>query len=132
MLNNVLNFLATMGTLQWNTTGITVAGTIFVTTATPTTLYLPIGIWLDSSDTLFVADASNNRIQRFVIGNTTGTTVCGSRNGIAGSNSTLLTYPNDITIDASGNIFVVDTNNHRVQLWRVNATEAVTIAGTGL
>lgn len=102
-----------------------------MTSATSTYLYLPIGIWQDSSDTLFVADASNNRIQRFVPGNTTGTTVCGNRNEVVGSNASLLNYPNDVAVDLNGNIYLVDTNNNRVQLWRVGATTGITIAGTG-
>ncbi len=100
-------------------------------TATPTCLNLPIGIWLDSSDTIYVADASNARIQRFVSGNLTGTTIAGNHNGLAGSNASLLNYSNDAILDSSGNIYVVDTYNNRVQLWSANATAGVTIAGTG-
>ncbi len=80
---------------------------------------------------MYVADAKNNRIQRFLLGNTTGTTVAGQSNGIAGSNSSFLNYPNYVSVDSNGNIYIADSNNDRVQLWYVNSSSGIMIAGNG-
>ncbi len=80
---------------------------------------------------MYVADGDNNRIQRFVIGNVTGTTIAGSSSGVSGSSASLLSYPNDVAVDSSGNLFIVEAYNHRVQFWPANATSGFTIAGNG-
>jgi sugar lactone lactonase YvrE len=102
-----------------------------MTGATATYLNLPIGIWVDTSNNLYVADASNNRIQRFALGNTTGTTVAGSSSGVGGSSASSLNYTNDMRVDSNGNIYVVDSYNNRVQLWNASASVGITIAGNG-
>ena len=65
------------------------------------------------------------------MGNTSGTTVAGNSNGVAGSNASLLNYPNDIAIDSSGNLYVVDSDNNRVQLYYNNTSSGITVAGNG-
>jgi sugar lactone lactonase YvrE len=97
----------------------------------PYHLYFPLGIILDSSNTLYVADGDNNRVQKLLWGNTSATTIAGNQNGIVGSNASLLAYPNDIAVDSNGNVYVVDTNNNRIQLWYVNASSGITVAGDG-
>ena len=89
----------------------------------------PIGIVFDSSDTMYIADGNNDRVQKVLWGSTTGTTVAGNANGIVGSNASLLNYPNDIAVDSNGNIYVVDSYNNRVQLWLVNASSGITLVG---
>ena len=64
----------------------TVAGQVGSSSATANYLDLPIGIWIDSSNIMYVADASHHRVQRFILGNSTGTTVAGNQNGVAGLN----------------------------------------------
>jgi sugar lactone lactonase YvrE len=91
----------------------------------------PIGIVLDSSDALYVADARNNRVQMLLLGNTAAMTVAGDSSGIVGSTATLLDYPNDVAVDSNDNVYVVDTYNNRIQLWYVNASSGITIAGNG-
>jgi sugar lactone lactonase YvrE len=88
-----------------------------------------MGIVLDLSNTLYVADANNNRIQKLLFGNINATTVAGSSSGASGLTNNLLAYPNDVGVDSNGNVYVVDTNNNRIQLWYVNATSGITIAG---
>ena len=57
---------------------------------------------------------------------TEGITVAG---GNGGSASNELDYPNDIALDALGNIYISDESNHRIQKWAPDATVGVTVAG---
>ena len=114
-------------TFQWNKTATTVAGQLGSTAATPIYLSFPIGIFLDSSNTLYVADTKNSRIQQFLSGNTTGSTVGGG--AISGSNS--LSSPSDVATDSKGNVYIADSSHHRVLMWDVSASSVVTVAGTG-
>ena len=43
----------------------------------------------------------------------------------------LLSIPLDVEVDSSGNIYVADSDNHRVVLWTVGATSGTVVAGTG-
>jgi sugar lactone lactonase YvrE len=80
---------------------------------------------------LYVADAKNNRIQRFLLGNTTGTTVAGQSNGVVGSSASSLNYSNDVVVDLNDNVYIADSYNNRAQLWYVNSSSGITIAGNG-
>jgi hypothetical protein len=92
----------------------------------------PCGIGVDENDSwLYVADAGNNRIQRYSLTDpwpANGTTVAGG-NG-AGSGSHQLNYPTDVKVSKkTGAIYIADFNNNRIQRWQQGATEGVTIAG---
>ena len=91
-----------------NTTTI-VAGT-GSTGSTSNTLNTPQGIFVTSKFNLYVADAGNNRIQRFLPKQLNGTTVAGS-----GAPATMaLNYPTGVILDSQGYLFIVDTNNNRI------------------
>ena len=42
--------------------------------------------------------------------------------GIAGIGNGQFEYPTAVTVDASGNVFVADTGNHRIQKFRISST----------
>ena len=108
-------------TLRWNTTAISVADNVSV----------PMGIVIDVSNTLFAVDSNQSLVKKYSIGNVSGTTVAGSFNPVRGNLTTELSSPNDIAIDSYGNVYVADTNNHRIMLWSANATSGIQVAGTG-
>ena len=83
---------------------------------------------------LYIADTLNNRI-RFVTTNGIITTVAG--NGIAGytgdggaATSAELSYPNRVTLDGFGNLYIADSGNHAVRQVAPNGIIR-TVAGTG-
>ena len=88
------------------------------------------GIWIDGNSNVYVADLTNQRIQKWAPGATSGITVAGD--GTAGNAASQLNGPADIFVDASGNVFVADQLNARVQKWAPGATAGITVAGTGI
>ncbi|CAF4131889.1 unnamed protein product, partial [Adineta steineri] len=78
--------------------------------STSNTLDNPRGIFVDTSLNLYVADCGNNRVQLFLSGQVTATTVAGST-----ANGTIsLSCPSDVALDGDGYIFIVDSNNNRI------------------
>jgi hypothetical protein len=92
-----------------NATEIIVAGTGLAGGAA-NELNLPWGIFVDTNFDLYVADATNNRIQLFRPGELNGTTVVG--NGIP--NNLTLNFPTDVMLDADGYLYIADNHNGRV------------------
>ena len=102
--------------------------------ATEASLQFPLGVALDKSGNLYIADAGNNCIRK-VSGTGVIVTVAGNGNraGFAGDGaaavSALLNIPSDIAVDATGSLFIADSGNNRVR--RVDGTSGIigTIAG---
>jgi sugar lactone lactonase YvrE len=105
--------------------------------ATSASVASPFGLAIDAAGNLFIADTDNRRIRR--VDGTTGiiTTVAGD--GTAGfsgdglpATSASLAHPLGLAIDAAGNLFIADTDNHRIR--RVDGTTGViaTVAGNGM
>ena len=92
----------------------------------------PQGLALDVSGNLFVADANNNAIRKIVIASGAVTTVVGQA-GTAGSadgasSQAQFHYPSGVAVDAAGNLYVADTDNHTLREI-VTAGAVSTIAG---
>ena len=93
----------------------------------------PRGIHVDSSGTLYVADAGNHRIRMIHPWGTITTLAGTGQSGYSGDGGLArvaqLSNPSGITTDFLGNIFVSDTGNHRVR--RISEGYISTVAGTG-
>ncbi|CAF1465652.1 unnamed protein product, partial [Adineta steineri] len=109
-----------------------IAGQYNISGNSSTQLNSPRGIFFDnSSSSLFVCDSLNYRIQMFQMNSTVGVTVAGG-NG-PGSASNQLDQPHGIWVSPkTGFMYIADTYNNRIQRWKMNDTQAVTIAGTGV
>ena len=86
--------------------------------ATSVQLNLPRGLVIDASGNVFIGDSGNNRVRKLSGGMLT--TVAG--NGIAGvkgdggpATSAELDAPFGVAIDGAGNLYIADTNNHRIR-----------------
>jgi len=76
----------------------------------------PYGISIDTSGNVFVADGRNNRIQKFSSdGVFLGKWGRNGGDGTAGFGDGEFSFPIDVALDASGNIYVADGLNDRIQ-----------------
>ena len=106
----------------------------------------PRGVAVDGSGNVFVDDTGNNRIQKFTNTGTfllsfgwgvadgmaafeTCTTGCQA--GIFGSGDGQFNFPNGLAVDGSGNVFVADTNNDRIQKFTNTGTFLTKWGSTG-
>lgn len=78
---------------------------------------------------LYIADRYNNRIQKYVKDVSFGETIAGDPMRINGTASNLLNLPCSMKVDLDGNIYVSDTSDQRIQLWKRGALNGTTIAG---
>jgi hypothetical protein len=88
----------------------------------------PIYLAIDSSGNVWVTDFNNNRVEEFNSSGTYLAAIGAGYNGVAGSvgssgtGSGQLSGPQAIAFDSSGNIWVVDGNNNRVQKFNSSRT----------
>jgi hypothetical protein len=112
----------------WTTTGVTVAGSSAGTSGSTLSLLSgPQDFDVDTSQTVYVADSSNQRIVSWTAGASSGTVVAG-QTGISGSTASFLNTPTSVKF-ANGSVYVADLNNYRVQKWVVGASSGTTVAG---
>jgi trimeric autotransporter adhesin len=99
-------------------------------------LRYPSGVAIDASGNIYIADTGNNRIRMVTKSTDIITTVAGDGSygdkGDGGlATSATLNYPNGIAIDASGNIYIADTDNHRIRMVTKSTDIITTVAGDG-
>jgi trimeric autotransporter adhesin len=99
-----------------------------------TQVNFPMGLFLDGSGNLYIADSENHRVRK-IDARGLITTVAG--NGTAGfsgdggpAKSASLTNPMAVTVSATGDLYIADTGNHSIR--RVSPSGTITTyAGTG-
>jgi len=96
-------------------------------------LYLPLGLAFDSGNNLYICDSGSNRIRR--VDKDTGviTTIVGTGQwGFNGDGPALevnLTYPGALAFDAEDNLYIADTQAHRIRKYDPRTGQLTTIAG---
>jgi sugar lactone lactonase YvrE len=98
-------------------------------------LNFPCGLWLTSSEELFVVDQRNHRVRKIsstgIITTVAGSTSTGSYSGDGGAaTAAALSSPTFVYVDPSGKLFVADQGNNRIRLVDTNNI-ITTFAGTG-
>ncbi|CAF2091091.1 unnamed protein product [Rotaria magnacalcarata] len=79
----------------------------------------PYGNFVDGNETLYVTDRGNNRVQMYLTGATSGTTVAGIT-GSSGSSLMQFNSPIAVIVDNNGYIYVADYGNSRIVKWTTN------------
>jgi hypothetical protein len=96
----------------------------------------PWGVAVDGSGNVFIADYSTNRVRE--VQKATGTILTLAGNGTAGftgdggyAGNAELYGPRGVAVDASGNLYIADTNNQRVREVVQATGNIITVAGNG-
>ena len=103
--------------------------------ATEAQLNYPRGVAVDAAGNVYVADSANDRIRRIdtqgVITTFAGSGEYGGQGGDGGpATEAQLNDPRGVAVDAAGNVYVGDLNNHRIR--RIDTRGVITtFAGTG-
>src|SRR5260370_1769145 len=114
----VLNVGASGFLPPWPCT-VTPASSVDSAPATAALLTAPRGVTVDDNGDIFIADTGNHRIRQVTPDGVIHTIAGQNGAGFAGdgglATSALLNAPGGLFLDASGALFVADTNNNRVR-----------------
>ena len=87
--------------------------------ATSALLNSPSDLAIDGRGNLFIADTENHRIRKVDAATNNISTIAGTLKGYGGDNgpatSAQLNYPDSVTVDRYGDLYIADTDNHRVR-----------------
>ncbi|HEY9899370.1 MAG TPA: IPT/TIG domain-containing protein [Pantanalinema sp.] len=83
-------------------------------------LYAPRGLAVDATGDLYIADTNNNRIRKVdhatgIITTFAGTGSYGFSGDATAAVGAQLAYPHGVAVDASGSLYIADTNNSRIR-----------------
>ncbi len=102
--------------------------------ATSAELDCPSGVAIDATGELFIADFFNNRIRKVDAKGIITTIAGNSAYGYGGDGgpaaSATLNLPNDVALDASGDLYLADTGNNRIR--KIDTTGAISTVAGGL
>jgi len=94
----------------------------------------PDGLALDASGNIYIADNYNHRIRKVATSGNISTIAGAGTGGYSGdggaATSAQLYNPTGLAVDASGNVYIADNNNHRIRKVATSGNIS-TIAGNG-
>jgi DNA-binding beta-propeller fold protein YncE len=104
--------------------------------STEAQLAYPRGLVIDKDQHLYVADSLNHRIRKIEANTFTITTIAGRGNPGSKGDGGLATqaelyFPNGLAISPSGELYIADTQNHKIRVLNLESGVIRTFAGTG-
>ena len=102
--------------------------------ATAAQLNSPQSVTIDDTGNLYIADRNNHRIRKVDISGVITTVAGNGAGGYSGDDGSAtaaqLNNPFGVTVDGTGNIYIADTQNHRIR--KVDTSGVITtVAGNG-
>jgi uncharacterized protein (TIGR03437 family) len=101
--------------------------------ATSAQLNTPLGVAVDAAGNLYIADSLNNAIRKVsangAMSTFAGNSVPGSSGDGGAPTAAQLNGPQGVAVDAAGNVYVADTQNHKVR--KISGGAISTFAGSG-
>lgn len=91
-----------------------------------------IGLFVDFTNTLYCSIDVYSIVLKLPLGYGPDMGKRAAGSGNCGSASNLLCKPNGIFVDIKRNLYVADSGNHRIQLFRPGDTNGITVAGNTL
>lgn len=121
MIDSIASTIGVLNGSSWNSIGVTILDS-------SQTLH-PSSVYLDHTDILYVVD----EIPKYVVwrfsNKAVPLTVVAGQLSVSGSNASQLNFPQDVSVDRNGNIYVTDHFNARVQKYSNGCLTGITIAG---
>ena len=104
--------------------------------ATNSKLNKPTGVFVDAAGDIFIADTDSCRIRKVDVATgkilgVAGDGFCNYGGDGGPANSAKLNKPRGVFVDAAGNVFIADTENHRIRVVDGATGDIDTLAGTG-
>jgi sugar lactone lactonase YvrE len=126
-------FVLSGDTLQWNPIGITLIGN-GSNGSSLSQLNGPAGVFIDAYDVIYIADSNNHRVLKLSVssganGTNIGIVAAGITN-VSTFGSDTLNTPTAVFVDSQQNLYIVDTDNYRVQLFPYGVSNGSTVAGS--
>jgi uncharacterized protein (TIGR03437 family) len=113
----------------------TVSSTGNLSAATNTRLISPQGVAVDSAQNVYIADTGNQQIRKLVPGGTISTVAGAYTQGFFGDGAkavnALFFFPTAISVDNSGNLYILDFENYRIRKITASTGTIDTVAGNG-
>ncbi|MGD0648786.1 MAG: Ig-like domain repeat protein [Acidobacteriaceae bacterium] len=100
--------------------------------ATSAQLDTPTGVAIDLAGNVYIADSHNHRIREIrsgIIITIAGTGTPGFSGDSTAATAAQLSLPTGVAVDKSGNVYIADTNNHRIR--EITNGTITTVAGDG-
>jgi hypothetical protein len=90
------------------------------------------GLFVDISNTLYCSIHNFHQVVKRWLNDTVTISTKIAGTGSAGSASNMLYYPEGIFVDINLDLYVADSYNDRIQLFRLGQLNAITVAGRGV
>ena len=89
------------------------------------------GLFVDDLNNLYYSSMVDSQIMKYPLMSNANMSMVIAGNGSAGNAPNQLNAPQGITLDTRQNLYVADSNNNRVQLFRSGSLIGTTLAGNG-
>lgn len=101
--------------------------------AAQATLHSPEGLAIDAAGNLYIADSGNNAIRKIDTNGNISTVAGGNGSGNSGdgglATQAKLNQPFGVAVDAAGNVYIADTDNHEIRKIDVSTGMISDVAG---